>query len=150
MLQSVLSGKAQEAYSSLTVEDSSSYTKIKAAVLRAYELVPEANRQHFRSWEQKNGQTYAEFVRDLSAHYKRWLTALEVTVFGELCDLMILEQFKNSLTESIATYITERKITTAAEAAVSADKYVLLHKGSFRERSVARDGVGARGHVHMR
>ena len=65
MLQSVLSGEAHEAYSSLTVEDSSTYNKIKAAVLKAYELVPEAHRQPFRSWEKKNGQTYAEFARDL-------------------------------------------------------------------------------------
>uniref|UniRef100_A0A8P4K9M3 SCAN box domain-containing protein n=1 Tax=Dicentrarchus labrax TaxID=13489 RepID=A0A8P4K9M3_DICLA len=145
MLQSVLSGKAQEAYSSLTVEDSSSYNKIKAAVLKAYERVPKANRQCFRSWERKKGQTYAECTRDMSTHYRRWLTALQVTTFDELCDLMILEQFKNSLPERIATYITERKMNTAAEAAVSADEYVLLHKGSYRERSMARD-VGERGH----
>lgn len=145
MLQSVLSVKAQEAYSSLTVEDSSSYDKIKAAVLKAYELVPEAYRQRFRSWEKKNGQTYAEFARDLTTHYKRWLTTLEITTFDELCDLMILEQFKNGLPERIATYIMEQKISTAAEAAVSADEYVLIHKSSFRERSVARD-IGARGH----
>ena len=59
---------------------------------------------------------------------------------------MILEQLKISLPERIATYITEREITTAAKAAVSADEYVLLHKDSFREHSVARDGVGVRGH----
>ncbi len=34
MLQCVLSGKAQEAYSSLSLEDSSSYSKIKSAVRR--------------------------------------------------------------------------------------------------------------------
>ena len=76
MLQSVLSGKVQEAYSSLTVEDSSSYNKIKAAVLKAYEFVPEAYRRRFRSWEKKNGQTYAEFASDLSAQYKRMVKGI--------------------------------------------------------------------------
>ena len=43
------------------------------------------------------------------------------------------------------TYITKQKITTAVEAAVSADEYVLLHESSFIERSMACD-VGAGGH----
>ncbi len=86
-----------------------------------------------------------EFARDLSTHFKRWLTALDVTTFDDLCDLMILEQFKNCLPERMAKYITEQKVTSAADAAVSADEYVLLHKSSFRERSVARDGFAGRG-----
>lgn len=80
---------------SLSLEDSFSYAKIKSAVLKAYELVPEAYRQRFRSWEKRSGQTYVEFARDLSTPFKRWLTALNVTTFDGLCDLMILEQFKN-------------------------------------------------------
>ncbi len=44
-LQSVFTGKAQEAYSSLSVEDAMDYLTVKNAVLRAYELVPEAYRQ---------------------------------------------------------------------------------------------------------
>ena len=58
---------------------------------------------------------------------------------------MILKQFKNSLSEQIATYITEQKVTTAADAAVSANEYVLLHKSRFVERSVAYDVCGWRG-----
>lgn len=42
MLQSVFTGKAQEAYASLSVEDAKDYSTVKDAVLRAYELVPEA------------------------------------------------------------------------------------------------------------
>ncbi|KAG1932777.1 hypothetical protein F2P79_020923 [Pimephales promelas] len=55
------------------------------------------------------------------------------------------EQFRNTLPGHIATYVTERKFTTAAEAAESVDEYVLLHKGNFRERTVARDDFGWRG-----
>jgi len=95
MLQCVLTGRAQSAYSSLCLEDSSSYSKIKSAVLRAYELVPEAYRQRFRSFEQKQDQTYVEMARDLSVHFKCWLTALDITTFDDLCELMTLEQFKN-------------------------------------------------------
>ena len=67
---------------------------------------------------------------------------LEVATFDDLCDLIILEQFKNMLPGRIATHINEKKVTTAAEAVVSAD--VLLHKSSFRERTAACDS-GWRG-----
>jgi len=42
---------------------------------------------------------------------------------------MILEQFKNSVPGRIATYISERKVKTAAEAAALADDYLLTHGG---------------------
>ena len=42
LLQSVLVGKAQEIYGSLSVEQSSNYEHVKEAILKAYELVPEA------------------------------------------------------------------------------------------------------------
>lgn len=47
------------------MSESSVYATVKAAVLRAYELVPEAYRQRFRSWEKSRKQTHVEFVRDL-------------------------------------------------------------------------------------
>ncbi len=53
--------------------------------------------------------------------------------------MVILEQFKNNLPERVSTYISERKVVTAGEAAVAADEYILLHKSSFRERHVASD-----------
>ncbi len=44
-----------------------------------------------------------------------------------------------NLPERVSTYISERKVVTAGEAAVAADEYILLHKSSFRERHVASD-----------
>ena len=42
LLQSVLTGKAADVYSAMNVQDSSDYEKVKTAILKAYELVPEA------------------------------------------------------------------------------------------------------------
>ncbi|XP_033998203.1 uncharacterized protein LOC117492193 [Trematomus bernacchii] len=57
LLQCKLVGKAQEACSSLSVEDSLVYENVKGAVLRAYELVPEAIRQRFCGLMKTSGQT---------------------------------------------------------------------------------------------
>ena len=51
LLQCKLTGKAQEIYAALSLEESLCYESIKTAVLRAYELVPEAYRQKFRTFK---------------------------------------------------------------------------------------------------
>ena len=61
------------------------------------------------------------------------MTAEGVGTFDALRDLMILEQFRNTLSDKIATYIHEHQVKTAAEAAVLADGYALTHKYSVRE-----------------
>lgn len=64
LLQCVFTGMAQEAYScTLSTTDCKSYAKVKAAVLKAYELVPEAYRQRFRTLRKREGETHVEFVR---------------------------------------------------------------------------------------
>ncbi|KAJ8022637.1 Stress response protein nst1 [Holothuria leucospilota] len=50
LIQSNFTGKAQEVYSALSIEDSMDYDKVKKAILQAYELVPEAYRQKFRKY----------------------------------------------------------------------------------------------------
>ena len=64
LLQSTLVGKAREAYSALSIEESCQYEVVKAAVLKAYELVPEAYRQKFCSTTKQENQTYIEFIRE--------------------------------------------------------------------------------------
>lgn len=49
LLQCKVHGKAQEIIAALPLEDSLCYDAVKIAILRAYQLVPEAYRQKFRS-----------------------------------------------------------------------------------------------------
>ena len=131
MLQCVLTGRAQEVFSAMSDADSRNYARVKAAVLKSYELVPEAYRQRFRSWKKDDKQSHLEFARDLTTSFNRWVNASEVTDFEELCDLMILEQFRNAVPPRVATYINEQKAKNAADAAALADDYVLTHREDF-------------------
>ena len=63
----------------------------------------------------------------ITTHFNRWCSSLEVHSFEALCDLIALEQFKNSVPSRIATYINEHKVKTALEAAKLADEYALVH-----------------------
>ncbi len=135
LLQCVLTGKAREAFSSLSVADSKVYGKVKSAVLKVYELVPEAYRQRFRYRKKLDSQTYSEFVRDLTSAFNRWCAASEVSTFEGLFNLIVLEQFKNSVSDQVATYINERKVKSPSDAAVLADEYRLTHKSHFESNS---------------
>lgn len=42
--------------------------------------------------------------------------------------MIVLEQFKNSIPQSTAVYISDQKVKTATEAAALADDYVLTHQ----------------------
>ena len=64
LLQSVLVGKAQEIYGSLSVEQSSNYEHVKEAILKAYELVPEAYTQKFRNYLKYDSKTHVKFARE--------------------------------------------------------------------------------------
>lgn len=138
LLQSVLVGRAQEAFIALPVLDRKKYVKVKEAVLKSYELVPEAYRLRFRSWRKGDKQTYTEVARELNSHFNRWCSAVGVTTFEELSNLIVLEQFRNILPERVATYVFEHKMKTAAEAAVMADDFALTHKYSLKENDTGK------------
>ncbi len=64
LLQCRLIGKAQEVCSALSINDSLDYEKVKSAVLRAYELIPEAYRQKFSTHAKTANQTFVEYARE--------------------------------------------------------------------------------------
>ncbi len=135
MLQSNLVGKAQEVCAAMPIEDSLNYDLVKTAVLRVYELVPEAYRQKFRGYSKADKQTFLEFARDKRNMLEKWCAASKVNTFEGLQELILLEDFKNCLLESLVVHLNEQKVTSLAEAAVMADEYVLTHKNIFVTRA---------------
>lgn len=76
-LQCVLTGKAQQAYSALSVTDNLDYDSVKSAVLKAHEMAPEAYHQLFQTIRKEDKHSYLEFSRDLWIHSNRWCSASE-------------------------------------------------------------------------
>ncbi len=69
-----------------------------------------------------------EFVREIQTNFNRWCTASGVKTLSDLRELVMLEQFKNSVPPRIATYVGEAKVHTAYDAAGLADEFALMHK----------------------
>lgn len=128
LLQCVLTGKAQEAYSAVCAQENLTYDGVKSAVLKAYQLTAEAYRQRFRQWVKQKRQTHVEFVNELTTHFKRWCSAAGVSTFEKLSDLIILEQFKYALPGQVVTYLNEREPDSVVKAAQLADDFALTHQ----------------------
>ena len=74
-------------------------------------------------------QTNMEFARDFSKHFKRWCSALEVIHFEDLCNLIVLEQYRDCISPEVATHIAGVWGETVHEAATLAD--ILARKGKL-------------------
>jgi len=112
--------------------------------MKAYELVPEAYRQQFRSCQRQNSQTFTEFVREKEAQFDRWCSAKEVAHdFEKLRQLILLEEFKGCLPPQVKTYLDERKVESLHQAAVLVDDYSLTHKSTCVKEE--KDPVGLKG-----
>lgn len=64
-----------------------------------------------------------EFAHDLSTHFSH-----DIITLGELQELVSLEQFKNTPSDRVVTYITELKASKASDAAKLVDGFVLTHQ----------------------
>ena len=122
-------GKAQEIYGSLSVEQSSNYEHVKEAILKAYELVPEAYRQKFRNYLKCNSKTLVEFAREKENLFNRWCHSMEIGQdLKELKQMVLLEEFKDKVRSDIRSHLDEQKVAELKKA----DDYALTHKMSSK------------------
>ncbi|PIK44195.1 hypothetical protein BSL78_18937 [Apostichopus japonicus] len=128
LLQIVLLGKHGKCIR-LSYGKSENYDEVKQAILKAYELVPEAYRQKFRGGRKNDNQTHVEFARIKEQMFDRWLHSKDVGEnFVKLRQLFLIEEFKRCIHPDIKTHIDERMIDTLHDAATKADDYALTHK----------------------
>ncbi|XP_006813838.1 uncharacterized protein LOC100371911 [Saccoglossus kowalevskii] len=146
LLHSVFTGKASEVCSTLDEEQYSDYEFVKAAVQSAYELVPEAYRQRFRHLQHTCGQTFVEFAREKELVFDKWYRSLQAEKdFCSLREVVLLEEFKDSIPLDIKTHLDEHKVKNIRNAAAVADDYELTHKKSVKSYSSRWNNRRSRG-----
>ena len=124
---------AQEIYGSLSVEQSSNYEHVKEAILKAYELVPEAYRQKFRNYLKYDSKTHVEFAREKENLFNRWCHSKEIGQdFKKLKQMVLLEEFKDKVRPDIRSHLDKQKLEELEKAAIMADDYALTHKMSSK------------------
>ncbi len=78
-----------------------------------------------------SSQTFGEFAREKTILFEKWCAANKISTFEQLKELILVEEFKNCVTEKIVVHLNEQKVTSLTEAAIFADEFVLTHKVVF-------------------
>ena len=76
------------AYAALSTKDAGSYEKVKAAVLRRYEI-NETHRIRFRQDSKKAEESHREWMDRLKDHFSGWTKEQTMSI----TEVVILEQF---------------------------------------------------------
>ena len=84
-------GQGAEVYSALATEQSPDYDIVKRNILKAYELVPEAYRQKFRSYNKYEYQTYVEYAREKEDLFDKWLTSKKIDKNFDIKTIVIVK-----------------------------------------------------------
>ncbi|XP_064117722.1 uncharacterized protein LOC135223148 [Macrobrachium nipponense] len=128
LIQCRLVGKAIRVYNALDEGVARDYNKVKAIVLKAYDLVPEAYRLKFRNFTKPVSLSFVEFARLKEEQFDDWLKSRQVVSFSSLRELMLLEEFKKACSKELRIYLEEVKAVSLSKAAQIADEFVLTHR----------------------
>ena len=90
LLQTVQTGKAQRAYATLPTENCADYELVKAAILKSFEMVPEAYWQKFRTQRKKESQFHVEFLQDKKNGLEKWCDSKRIEGDVEKLQQLIL------------------------------------------------------------
>ena len=88
-------------------------------------MIPEAYRQKFRGWKRRH-QSHLEFAK------KKWCKAEKVTVFEGLAQLILIEEFKNSVSPAVRAHLDEKMTSFLSEAARLADQFELTRNARVK------------------
>ncbi|XP_047469165.1 uncharacterized protein LOC125025237 [Penaeus chinensis] len=127
IIQTAFTGQAKRVFTNLPKEICKDYDAVKNIILQAYDLVPEAYRQKFRNLRKLESQTYIEYAAEKERLLQRWLRSRNVQTFTDLKELILLEEFKRSVSVDIKLFLDEREVTTLSKAAILADNFSLTH-----------------------
>lgn len=111
------------------------YTYFKTLVHQRFAPSEEAARQAFRSAVLQPGENYIAFASRLEAKMEVWMEAAKIRTVEQLKDLLVKEQFFQSLPSQLVALVQARNARTLLETAQFADQLALYSKG---EQDVGR------------
>ena len=126
-LAGLLTGKALAAFANLPKEKTD-YESAKTAILRRYDVNAETYRQRFRNSKRRGDESFRELADRSLDLYKKWKESSEMNVD----EMVLLEQFLQSVPEDLRVWLKERKPTSLDKAAELADDYVLARKAEMK------------------
>lgn len=127
-LASLLEGKALNLYRSLTADEDIDYETLAENLLIKYHCTADGFRAKFRSFKPNIDEPMTAYAIELKRLLSRWvqLSKTDYTKEG-LLNLILKEQFLQSISPELATFIKERDIDDFDTMIQTAEVYRLAH-----------------------
>lgn len=134
-LSALLEGNALTLYHSLASKGPVDYDVLKVNLLKKFQCTAEGFRRKFREIKPDCNEPFQTFGIELNRLFDRWvaLSGVPSTLAG-ITNLILGEQFLESVSGDLAVFIRERNLVTLDEMVKAAESYRLARPG----RNLAR------------
>jgi len=140
-LPAQLNQRSLRVFTRLSLEDSQVYERIKDAILADSNLGAAAYLKMFRSMRRTGSCNYATHLSNLREIFARYVQASNVSDYDQLFDLMLKEQFENSLSPSVRAFVLSREPVCAEESARAADLCFQVNRVNSEGQTFGRPGA---------
>lgn len=132
LLEPYLTGKAQQAFHSLSNTEKENYDAVVQVILRRYQLTPEAYRVKFKTDTKQSEETFEEFANRLQENFYKWVEVTPSTIaipeVKRCFDLVMIDQLLSTVVdETLRLKLRERNERSLIVLARTADE-LLLHR----------------------
>ncbi|XP_015281205.1 PREDICTED: zinc finger protein 397-like [Gekko japonicus] len=124
LLLPALSGEAEQAFGSLSVQEREDYGKVKAAILRREAIARERQRQDFRQFRYREAEGPRTAYGRLREFCHQWLN-IERRTKEEILELLVLEQFLAVLPQDMQNWVRECSPDTCLQAVALAEDFLV-------------------------
>ena len=129
-LSALLSGKALDTYYRLEESESMNYESVKKALLERFSLNSEGFRKTLRSAKPQSGESASQFVTRMRSYFDNWLKLAGFEQkYEHVVELLLIEQFYNSCSPSMVTFIREHRPKKLTNMIDAAERYVEARSG---------------------
>ena len=129
-LSLLLSGKALQAYASLSSDCINDYGSVKKSILQRYMLTEEGYRVKFRDTCPSRDDTVSQYASLMCRHSERWIEMSGIShTFDDLKDLVLREQFLRKVHSDLRMFLKERSPKDLTQMVSFTEKYLAAHGG---------------------
>src|SRR5260221_9745916 len=124
-LSSLLKGRALETYTRMPVNDALDYPRVKAALLRRFELTESGLKSKFYETRAEAGESPRQVLARLDFYLTRWAELVGCpATFDGLKDFFLREQYLTTCSQDLTVFIRERKPRSVEELSVLAESFL--------------------------
>ena len=125
-LGTLLRGKALNVYASLPVEFTTNYSRLKAALLLAFQRNYDSYRKEFRYAKISANESYVQFAAQLGRLLDYWIESKIVEKsYDNLREFILMDQFLQSCNSEIRVFVKEHQCDSIIQMAEYADTFAI-------------------------